>query len=86
MQSRTLIDVIAGVHDREREEGDKALAERDVRIARLGGKIDALLSLLGQKEFKSGDASKSGRSSICLTDGTSMLRRVSIAASWQAAT
>jgi hypothetical protein len=47
-QSDVLARVVAVVQDREQAELEKALAERDARITRLDGKVEALLALLGK--------------------------------------
>jgi len=47
-QSDVLARVIAMVQDSEEAEREKALAERDARITRLDGKVEALLALLGK--------------------------------------
>jgi len=45
--------VVAETSKEMREERARELAERDAKIARLEGKVEALLTLLGQKELKS---------------------------------
>jgi hypothetical protein len=58
-QLEVLAGVIAMVQDREQAEREKALAERDARITRLDGKVEALLALLGKSvnlpDLKSAD-------------------------------
>jgi hypothetical protein len=58
-QSDVLARLVALVQDGEQAEREKALAERDARITRLDGKVEALLALLGKSvnlpDLKSAD-------------------------------
>jgi hypothetical protein len=54
-QSDVLAHVIVELRKEWREEGDEAIAPLKAEIADLNGKLDAVLTFLGQKEFKSAD-------------------------------
>jgi len=55
VQLDVLARVIAMEQDHEHEEREKAIAPLKTEIAELRGQVSALLTLLGQKEFKSAD-------------------------------
>src|SRR5262249_53216742 len=54
-QSDVLTHVIVELRKEWREERDEAIAPLKAEIAELKGKVDALLTLLGQRSFKAAD-------------------------------
>ena len=54
-QSDVLVQVIVELRKEWREKRDEAIAPLKAEIADLKGKLDVVLTLLGQKEFKSAD-------------------------------
>src|SRR5262249_30727452 len=52
VMARAMGEVVAETCKEMREERARELAERDTKIARLEGKVEVLLTLLGQKELK----------------------------------
>jgi len=54
-QSDVLAHIIAIQQDRECNDREKAIAPLKIEIAELRGQVSALLTLLGQKEFKSAE-------------------------------
>ena len=54
-QGDVLVQVIVELRKEWREERDEAIAPLKAEISELKGKLEAVLALLGQKEFKSAE-------------------------------